>query len=462
MKVLFSAKTWFILCGLFIFYATTIPWDIAHAPTLQGVHWIPGWDEKRNRIWSIPDMVQNVVLFVPFGFFGYVGLGWVRRRGLIFGAIIMSAAGLSLSLLVECLQTMSATRSPSATDLATNFSGALAGGVAAGIYVVYLEERLVRSLFATARERPGMLILLAYFAAITLGGLAPFIPTLDLSTVWENVKAFRADPWGPKPFGALITDGLLFGALAYLVAVELPPYLGSRKWSPLFKKDPISPIAGAIFAIVLVSALALGLEAAQMIIIGHSPGLQDAVVGILCAIGGGGIAAVLNKDGLVPAKELGELSRKAPWLVLGFAILAPLTRAMSPLDFMPLDEALELIVVWQWVPFWALFQNINVSTFRNVFEASAFYLPLGYALYALGRRARFGFTICLVVGLVFEILQIPVRGRVFDITEGIYAGLMGLVGAWILTSLVSSKEEPKRQLPIDDAPTIMVAPPHMR
>jgi glycopeptide antibiotics resistance protein len=465
VKILFSAKTWFVLCGLFIFYATTIPWDIAHAPTLEGVHWIPGWDAKRGRIWSIPDMVQNVVLFVPFGFFGYVGVGWVRRRGLVLGALLMSAAGLSLSLLVELLQTMSATRSPSATDLATNFSGALAGGVAAGIYVVYLEERLVRSLIQTARERPGILILLAYFAAITLGSLAPFIPTLDLSTVWENVKAFRANPWGVKTVGALITDGLLFGALAYLVTQELPPYLGSKRWSPLFKKTPIASAPAAAFAIVVVSTLAFGLEAAQMIIIGHSPGLQDAVVGILCATFGAGIAAVLNKDGVEAAKQLGELTRRVPWLVIGFAVLAPLTRALSPFDFYSIGEGIEEITIWQWVPFWALFQNINVSTFRNVFEASAFYLPLGYALYALGKPARLGFAVCLLLAEVNEILQIPVRGRVFDVTEGIYAGLMGLVGAWILTSLVASSKDAEaspKMLAIDEAPTIMVAPPHVR
>ncbi|MEQ9500693.1 MAG: VanZ family protein [Deltaproteobacteria bacterium] len=460
MKILFSAKTWFFLCALFIFYATTIPWDIAHAPTLEGISWIPGWDAKRDRIWSIPDMVQNVVLFGPFGFFGFVGLGFIRRRGAIVGALAMGFLGLALSLSVEALQTMSATRSPSTTDLLTNFLGALGGGIAAAIYVVHLEARLVRALRETARERPGLLILLAYFAAITLGSLAPFIPTLDLSTVWENVKAFRADPWGAKPFGALITDGLLFGALAYLTAKELPPYLSSKRW--MFKTQPIAPASAAIFAFVLVSTLALALEAAQMIIIGHSPGLQDAVVGMLLAGVGAGLAAGLP-GGIRPATELGELTRRTPWLVLAFAILAPTTRAMSPFIFQTVGQGLEEITVWQWVPFWALFQNINVSTFRNVFEAAAFYLPLGYAVHALGRRPRVGFVVCLVLGETLELLQIPVVGRVFDITEGLYAGLMGLVGAWILTSLSTPDAPTRPAMNIDDAKTIpLQAPPIAR
>ncbi len=460
MKILFNAKTWFFLCALFIFYATTIPWDIAHAPTLEGISWIPGWDAKRDRIWSIPDMVQNVVLFVPYGFFGFVGLGAVRRRGPIVGALAMGLLGLALSMLVEALQTMSATRSPSTTDLLTNFLGALGGGITAAIYIVFFEARVVRALRETARERPGLLILLAYFTAITLGALAPFIPTLDLSTVWENVKAFRADPWGAKPIGALVTDGLLFGALAFLTAKELPPYLGSKRWSPLFKAQPIAPVGAAVFAFGAVSALALALEAAQMIIIGHSPGLQDAVVGMVFAAIGAGLAVGLS-DGIRPATDLGELTRRTPWLVLGFAILAPTTRALSPFIFQPIGVGLEEISVWQWVPFWALFQNINVSTFRNVFEAAAFYLPLGYAVYALGRPARIGFVACLVLGEALELLQIPVVGRVFDITEGLYAGLMGLVGAWILTSLRAQESKPVMN--IDDAKTIpLQAPPMAR
>ena len=433
MRVLFNARTWFALCGLFIFYATTIPWDVASPPSLDRVHWIPGWDETRGRIWSVPDMVQNVVLFLPFGFFGFVALRPLRHRGAVVGGFLAGLLGLSLSLLVESLQTMSETRDPSTTDLTTNFIGALLGGVGAGVYVAHLEVRILRVLFQTARERPGILVLLAYFAAITLGSLAPFIPTLDPSTVWGNLKAVLLDPWGPKTLGQLVTDGLLFGALAFLATQELPAFLANR--GLVFKKRPIERGAAAAFGAAATAALALILEGAQLIILGHSPGLSDAVVGAVFAVGGAGLSALLAKDGLRSARRLGALTRRTPWLVLGFAVLAPATRALSPFEFIPWRVGLDEISAWQWVPFWALFRNLNLSTFRNVFEVAAFYLPLGYALYALGRPPRVGFLACLSLAVLLELLQIPVRGRVFDVTEGIYAGLMGLVGAWVLASL---------------------------
>lgn len=459
MKLLFNAKTWFVLCASFIFYATTIPWDIAHAPTLEGISWVPGWDSARDRIWSVPDMVQNVVLFLPFGFFGFIAIPFVRRRGLVVGALVMGLLGLSLSLLVEAIQTMSATRSPSTTDLFTNFFGALCGGFAAAVYVDLLEVRVVAALKKTARERPGLLILLAYFAAITLGSLAPFIPTLDLSTVWGNVKAFVANPWGVKPIGALVTDGLLFAALGFLATKELPGWIGSKSWSPLFRRSTVSPVGAAAVAIALVTITALSFEVAQLVIIGHSPGLQDAVVGMVFGALGATLAVLLSKDGLVPAKALGELTRHAPAVVIGFAVLAPASRALSPFVFTDVATELAGITIWQWVPFWALFENVNLSTFRNVFEAAAFYLPLGYAIAALGRTPRFGFLVCLALGGLLEVLQIPVAGRVFDVTEGLYAGLMGLVGAWILSSLRESSVLERRTMAIEDAPTLPLSVP---
>lgn len=477
MHWFFTARTFFALCGVFIFYATTIPWDVAHAPSLQQVAWIPFWDTARGRLWSVPDMVQNVVLFLPFGFFGYLGLRSIRKRGALIGVVLMGGLGLALSLTVESLQTMSATRSPSATDLATNFSGAFGGAAIASVYTHLLQERVHKVTVSLLKTNPGLLIFGVYLVAVTAGALAPFIPTLDLGLLRANVRAFLNDPWGPKPIGALLTDGLLFAALAFLCAKEVPAYLGRSRWTLGFKPEANGALSCAAFGVITIGALALGLEAAQMIIMGHSPGVQDAVVGVVCAVSGGAVLVGWARGPVHPAASLGEFTRSAPALVLGFAVLAPTFRALQPFQFQSLDEALGLVTIWQFVPFAALFANINLSTFRNVFEAAAIYLPLGYALFALGVRPRVGFLICLGLAEVLEILQIPVAGRVFDITEGIYAGLMGVAGAWLFTSLqamnptgASIGDEPTnptmplpvlgRVLPPADAATVaMSAPP---
>lgn len=455
MSRLFNARTFFVFCGLFIFYATTIPWDMSQAPTLARVSWIPGWDSERGRIWSIPDMVQNVVLFMPFGFFAFVGFERLQKKGLVLGGLLTGLVGLSLSLFVESLQTMSATRSPSATDLATNFGGALCGGVAGALYVAFFRERIDRTLTRTVRESPGMILLALYFTAISVGSLAPFIPTLDVGLLRHNVRLFLDEPWGVKPFGALLTDGLLFVALSLLVGRELPAYLGKRSWFPFFNGS-IGATVAALFGIATASGLAILLELGQLVIVGHSPGVQDMVVGIIGATLGGGILVAVTGGGAVhPAKELGALTRKAPWAVLTFALLAPTFRALQPFRFYgEMSEAFVDITAWNFVPFWQLFRNINLSTFRNVFEASAIYLPLGYALFALGRAPRVGFIACLVLAEILEVLQIPVVDRTFDITEGLYAGLMGLLGAHAMIQL--EKRRTPAVLPPDDATVPML------
>ncbi len=431
MSAIFSLRTFFVLSALFIVYATTIPWDLTHAPTLEGVSWIPLWDPERGRPPSIPDLVQNIVLFVPFGFFGALSSKRVTARGVIWGTLIFGALGFLLSLSVELLQTMSETRSPSASDLTTNTLGAMGGAFVGLIYVRHFAARAEAQLIATSRAQPGFVIFSGYLVAIVIGSLAPFIPTLDISSMRANIRGLIDHPWGEKAAGALLADGLLYAALTFLAAYEAVPYLARR-----LSFGPVSRIGAALMAAAGVSLLAGLLELAQLFILGHSPGLQDVVTAMIAATLGAVLVIVADSGPLAPARHLGELSRRRAWLVFAFAVLAPAARALSPLQFVSLEEKMAAdFSWWQLVPFWALFRNINVSTFRNVFEAALFYLPLGWALAARGHSPRFVFLAALLLAEVLEILQLFIAGRTYDVTEGLYAGACALAGAWALGRL---------------------------
>jgi len=229
LRTLFSARTLFILSGLFIFYATTIPWDFSHAPALDAVSWIPMWDSRRGRPPSISDLVQNVVLFVPFGFFGALSLASLRRRGPILAVAAIGLLGLLLSTVVEGLQTMSVLRSPSVSDLMTNFIGALAGAAIAMAYAARVEAGFGGPLARLARERPGLLLWLVFVVVVSAGALAPFVPSLDVGLLRASVRRLLDHPWGPKPLAALVSDALAFGAVAFLGTRELLPWLASRR-----------------------------------------------------------------------------------------------------------------------------------------------------------------------------------------------------------------------------------------
>lgn len=429
-----TARSLFFLSALFIVYATSIPWDFVFPPTLRRVQWVPLWNRWEGRLHSIPDMAQNVVLFLPFGFFGWLSIDRVRRAGPIQGPIQMALLGMLLSATVEVLQTMSLTRIPSASDVVTNTFGALAGASAAAIYAARFQDRVEATLTEIARAQPGLLIFLGYLIAVAAGSLAPFIPTLDVGALRASVRALIDHPWGLKPAGGLATDALLYSALGFLAARELPALFERRGWRP-FSRGGAGGSKAGLFAAACVASLAFLLEAGQLFIIGHSPGLQDAVAGAIAGSSGALFAVAWSKGRPRPAAELGALTRSAPLLVLGFGILAPAFRALEPFALAPLHEKLDAISVWNVIPFWALFQKVNLSTLRNVFEAAMYYVPLGYALHALGKHQPVAIAAAFILADVLEVLQIPIEGRTFDLTEGVYAAAGALVGALALDRL---------------------------
>jgi glycopeptide antibiotics resistance protein len=95
---------------------TTLPWKnfVGH-PHWDHVRWIPFQDHPL----ALFDIVANVLLFVPFGYFLVRAL---PRRSRALARTLALAAALSAS--VEYFQVYSHHRMPSTTDILTNVLGA--------------------------------------------------------------------------------------------------------------------------------------------------------------------------------------------------------------------------------------------------------------------------------------------------------------------------------------------------
>ena len=429
-----AARALFVLSALFIVYATTVPFDFSRGPTLFDAELIPFWDPDRGRLHSIPDIVQNIALFVPFGFFLVLSVPRFNTGPLIVAALKTGVFGLILSACVEALQTMSELRATSATDLATNFLGAAIGAAAARIYGSWAAARLRSLVVLLLRTQPGMVIVAGFTIATVLLILAPFIPTLDVGMLRAKVRLLIDHPLGTKKLGALPTDALMFGALAFAFAQEVPSLLARRGW---LKQSPVPSSLAAMIAGPLIAAWAVLLECGQLPLVHHNPGVREAIANVTGALAGALLAAAVHRGGaLKPAAELGVWTRKWPWLVLGFAILLPGLRALAPFELIDVDEALDKLEPRRFLPFWMLFANLTMSTFTNVFVAAAMYLPLGYALAALKKRPVIAFAWALLLAEVLEVLQIPIANRTFDVTEGLLAASGALIGSWLFNKLV--------------------------
>ena len=106
--------------------AADLPWGDFHAHT----HWrAVGWIPFVTPPVRAADILQNIVLFLPLGFFA--GLrARVLSRAILKG--VLPAA--PVSLLAEWSQLYSHSRFPSATDVSSNLIGAVLGAVLAGLW----------------------------------------------------------------------------------------------------------------------------------------------------------------------------------------------------------------------------------------------------------------------------------------------------------------------------------------
>jgi hypothetical protein len=143
------------------------------------------------------------------------------------------------------------------------------------------------------------------------------------------------------------------------------------------------------------------------------------------------------------------LTRSKPGLVLTFALLLPLLRGLAPFEMRPWTEGLEAVGWKTFLPFWALFTNLTVASFTNVFEAASMYIPLGYALTARGAKPVAVFAGSVLLAEWVEILQIGIVARTFDPTEGALAasGALVGVGAWLRLSADGGNREKRTGAP---------------
>lgn len=117
-------KNIWIFWILVIIAATTAPWNNfqMHPTNWQRINWAP-YAHTALRMGSMKDVLQNILLYIPFGFC-YVKRFPIENRSLLL-SVGMFASALSIS--TEVAQVFQPLRFPSATDVINNIFGALLG-----------------------------------------------------------------------------------------------------------------------------------------------------------------------------------------------------------------------------------------------------------------------------------------------------------------------------------------------
>jgi len=397
-----EARALWLLFSLFVIYGATIPFEFAGTSgfldRLARVPLNPLVAPDTGRRLSIPDAVQNVLLFVPFGALGVAAAAGTGRRARRI--LLVTMLGVALSVGVELLQLLMSNRVTSTGDVLANTVGTLAGALLAGLAIrlaARVSRRLdVEGLLGLPELRPA----LVSAGVLAVAFLQPFDVTLEVGAISWKVHALERDVWQRtiwRDEGIVVLVASLFAmaGASYLKA------LGER---------------GAAVKTAFLGTLAVGgLESAQLVVASRMPGLWDAAAGVA---------------GIWLGAVLWALSGRVNWPVLWRAILVLMTALAAALQMLSPFDWVSTYRGFSWLPFYGYYQRTTFETLSHVVELALAYFPLGYCLTYGAPSPRRALVLSLALTLAIaapvEALQGWVAGRYADGSDV----AVGLLGAW--------------------------------
>ena len=402
-----------LLYSLFIVYGTFIPFrfsadlEFIHS---QWAHFFKAPFVNGAKQFSIPDVISNVLLFIPFGFL-WVGseLGKPILYRLFGAGFGVSYLGFVFGLAIEVGQIFSPGRTASILDALCNGFGAGVGGVFGYLAFRALRGSLGASLKRTIRDRPSLVLLALLVSALLSNAYYPFDITIDVSTVWESFKHIQWRPFGSGPHRFWLD--LLLDKILFFVAIGCMATLNLRHMSVR--------AAGAL-AWCLCVVFAAGLETGKLFFAGRVPNPENLIVYMVGALAGIFVVAPLSGRAFV--------RRHSAFILIAIMLGLELCSELSPFDWVTsIDELRTRIVTIEWLPFAAYYGAAPQSAIFDLAKKLFIVGPVGFVIASHRRRGRLiAALVGLVSGAVLETCQIALRSRTPSITDV----LLFVVAAW--------------------------------
>ncbi len=396
-----TARVLWALFSLFIVYGTTFPFSfdleaLSITEMQRRVNWSP--------FSGLPDMVQNILLFMPFGFLGYFSLIHKSSR-LRKLAIVLLGAGLSLS--VEFLQIFSGNRWPALADLLTNTAGTAVGltmGLLLKKSVLGFKSHPLSRRFLDA---PSAFPALVFILLVVAGIWEPFDFSLDIGGIWNHVK-----PILHHPFHFSLPDEDVFACIQFLLA--------SLFLCRVFQESGWHRPATAGLLVLFLAGISL--EASQFIIVSRYPEVQDVLVGMMGTTLG---AILFHFPGFRERPRMWSLTS-----VLGI-FSASMVRSLHPFQFKTSPTH------FNWIPFRPQYEATTAAALGNFLANGMVYFPIGFLIGYFFPKARQATNVALIISgciaLILETAQGWVVGRYSDVTSVFGALLGSLLGSLVLT-----------------------------
>jgi glycopeptide antibiotics resistance protein len=429
-----------ILFVLFILYGTTLPYDLTTDSqvlrhNIDSIRWAPLVRPDGSRE-SIPDIVSNILLFIPLGALLVLTILQRRKRSswpFLLGLALLGSA--LLSGLVETLQLFSVSRITSITDLLTNIFGGFLGAV---LLMVLLRVFRAPRLQWSDRGKipaPELLILSVYVAVLFLSATIPFDISLDIGHIKSGFKAVRLDPFtDPTPPPKMLGTALWLAGLSFLLCLAL------YRWKP-FRRRHGGRLLAALAALTGAAAYSVLMELLQVFIGSRVAATRDVLAGLAGSVYGALWFLLLRPtlpaaDGTPPEASMEARDRaRIYWLFVAHYLIFLVHGALYPYVF-ERPQSLSRSVDAALVPFASYYGKTNALALFDFLGGILRFAPLGFLLQGRARGRRdsrkwFAVLICLLAGILLEGAQLVVAGRYADSSDIIAAGCGGYVGWWV-------------------------------
>jgi VanZ family protein len=398
----------------FVVYGSFFPFHFTYDPEKVQrflAHPLPRLhDADGRRVISLPDVLSNVLLGVPVGAL----MAWSGLAGgplaVRVGRVVLAAAALGGA--VELGQLFAPSRISSVNDVVAQVTGALAGLLLAHALSGASPRLLGPRLAAALGRRPALGLGLAVAAVLAADALYPYAVTLDVSTVWHNVKSTQWRPLAGLP-GAFWPD---------LLVEKLLPYAALGALLRVALGEWIRAGAGAA-AWVASTALAIALEGGKLLIEGRAPSVDSVLLAAVGALLGVGLAPALARVAAAPAGAAGWLTAAAAALLV--------YEELTPFRVVGSAAAVRArLARVEWLPFTSYYFADPQSALFDLAKK----LVLGAALGAAMRHAtpRPRLILVAVLAALLEAAQIFQPVHIASVTDVLLIYVGALAGAYFV------------------------------
>ena len=416
---------WLLVAGvaMFIAYATCLP--------TIGDDELPEGDSLLSLAFSKQDFAQNILLYVPLGFF--LSLACRRHRTeWHMVAMVTLVASATMSGLAEFGQHFFPGRISSLTDLFCNVFGAASGGLAAYFFRVGTRafRHHLRDLLA---HQPIFLSFVLTGAIYSFLSLIPF--QLDLtpktdSTLLNPVRlaAFTPTRAADVHSQAHTARGQYDHTLDLAVALACFALIGFLACRSLEQELDFSTTTAGLTTLWMIFLLSLLLVVGQMFL--QRRGFQIIFVPVSVI---GAAIGVLASGGLgrTIARSLGRMALWS-WPAMLFCLAVILGRELSPFEFDFSPAAIKSQVAQvNWIPFSLYFSSGQISAASSdILAKFGRFFVLGVLICmslrsanvcSFNTRLRLGLWVTLLLATAIEVLQVGCPSRYLDVTHVLLA-----------------------------------------